>query len=469
MDRSIAQGPSSDAGDALLEPAAPTARTALVVGLGLVLACLALYQLTRPAQQTIYNHFAWQAEAWLDGELSIRYPVLESAYGPGNAYFNDVIPVVDEAGAETGRGMIPFPPLPAVVLLPFVALFGLATDQLLLAVVIGALDVALAFWVLGRLPIRAAARNLLTVFVGAGTALWYAASLGSTWYFAHVVAVGLTLAAVGVALDAEGHEARRDPAAPRAILDARQVVAGLLLGLAATSRLTVVFGIPFLFLVGGGGGWPRRSASAALGVAIPILGLLAYTLAATGSPFNPVYEALYQYEVLAYPELGYNSAWSLQDVHYIPQSLGVMLFGFPELLPACAAGVPREPWSAEACSWLVPDRRGTSLLLTSPAYLLALPALALMRDRRVAGALIATLAIAIVNLMHFSQGWVQFGYRFSLDFAPFLLVAVALGAQRFVGPRGKRPAWRIAGAAALVGASIAVQAWGIAWARTLGW
>ncbi len=54
--------------------------------------------------------------------------------------------------------MIPFPPLPAVVLLPFVAVFGLALDQVLFAVVIGALDVAVAFWVLGRLGVRPAVR-----------------------------------------------------------------------------------------------------------------------------------------------------------------------------------------------------------------------------------------------------------------------------------------------------------------------
>ena len=27
--------------------------------------------------------------------------------------------------------------------------------------------------------------------------------------------------------------------------------------------------------------------------------------------------------------------------------------------------------------------------------------------------------------MHFSQGWVQFGYRFSHDFVPFALIVVA--------------------------------------------
>ena len=475
MHRSIAQGPPPDPGGALARTAAPRARTALVVGLGLVLACFALYQLTRPAYQTAYSHFAWQAEGWLDGQFSIRYPVVESAEGPGNAYFNDVIAVLDERGAPTGRGMIPFPPLPALVLLPFVALFGLAVDQTLLAIVIGALDVAVAFWLLGRLPVRPTVRNLLTVFVGAGAALWYASSLGSTWYFAHVVAVGLALAAVGVALDGEAHAEARGGArgaesrgGPWRWIDGRQVAAGFLLGLAATSRLTVAFGFPFLLLVGGGG-WRRRGSSAAIGMAIPILGLLAYNLAGTGTLFNPVYEELYRYEIGAYPDLGYQAAWSLQDIRYIPQNLGIMLAGLPTLLPPCEPGVVRLPWSAAGCSWVIPEQRGMSFLLASPAYLLALPALGLLRDRRVVGALVATAAIAVVNLMHFSQGWVQFGYRFSLDFAPFLLVAVALGTERFLGPREERHAGRLAVAIVLVAASVAIQAWGIAWARTLGW
>jgi hypothetical protein len=315
---------------------------------------------------------------------------------------------------------------------------------------------------------RPALRFLLTLFVGAGAALWYAASTGSTWYFAHVVAVGLALGAVGLALDGAARASARDPAARQGLLDGRQLAAGFLLGLAATSRLTVAFGFPFLLLVGGAGG-RRRGASAAIGMAIPILGLLAYNLAATGSLFSPAYEALYRYEVLAYPDLGYNGAWSLQDVRYIPQNLGIMLLSTPTLMPPCDPGVARLPWSAVGCSWAVPEQTGMSLLLTSPAYLLALPALALQGDRRVAGALVATLAIAVVNLAHFSQGWVQFGYRFSLDFAPFLLVAVGLGAERFLGSRAAPRRGRTAIVGAVVALSIAVQAWGIAWARTLGW
>ena len=102
----------------------------------------------------------------------------------------------------------------------------------------------------------------------------------------------------------------------------------------------------------------------------------------------------------------------------------------------------------------------------SPALLLAIPALRRGRSRVVAGSFLAVLAIAIVNLMHFSQGWVQFGYRFSLDAAPFALVLVALGLQSLVDD-GRR--WAMPLAMTLVVASILVNAWGVAWGRLLGW
>jgi hypothetical protein len=63
--------------------------------------------------------------------------------------------------------------------------------------------------------------------------------------------------------------------------------------------------------------------------------------------------------------------------------------------------------------------------------------------------------------MHFSQGWVQFGYRFSNDFAIFALLLVAVGMARRgrVGLLG----------AGLVAASIAINLWGVTWGNLLGW
>ena len=202
MDRSIAEGSVAlSRRPARVAPALP--RSTLAVGIGLVVACFVPFALARPTWPTVYSHFVSQADAYLHGQASIRYRVPATDIVPGNGFFNDVAPMVDAAGNQTGRGMIPFPPLPAVVLFPFVAIWAMATDQAFLAVVLGALDVGVAFWLLGRLPVRAGLRAALTVFVGAGTVLWYASSLGTTRFLAHVVALGLTRAATPVALGAE--------------------------------------------------------------------------------------------------------------------------------------------------------------------------------------------------------------------------------------------------------------------------
>jgi hypothetical protein len=127
-------------------------------------------------------------------------------------------------------------------------------------------------------------------------------------------------------------------------------------------------------------------------------------------------------------------------------------------------GATRGLFDAE-CPIAVPRDTGMSVLLTSPAYLLAIPALLGRPGRLVAAALVAIVAISLVNLMHFSQGWVQFGYRFSNDVAPFALVLVALGAERLA--RRSRLAMPLT--AGLLVLSVAINAWGVVWSRLLGW
>src|SRR6185295_14606 len=242
------------------------------------------------------------------------------------------------------RALVPFPPLPAVVLMPFVALWGLNADGQLIFAILGALDVGIAWWLLGRLPIRTWVRFAATVFFGFGTVFWYAAQLGTTWYQAHVLAVGLALAAVGVALGGDRAAARSEdevsvpigeesaavavdrPSSLAATLlpDPRQFLAGLLFGLACTSRLTVVFGAPFFLLVGSGGSWQRRGWSAALGAVIPIGALLVYNLVTTGHILHPGYQHLYELEAGFYKPLNYHLEWWIEDVRYLPQNFGIM-------------------------------------------------------------------------------------------------------------------------------------------------
>ncbi|MEA2577102.1 MAG: hypothetical protein QOD78_690, partial [Chloroflexota bacterium] len=244
-------------------------RLDLIVGVLLVVVALGIYLATHTDR--FYDHFVWQASAFLEGQAAIRYPVSGTADSLGNAFFQDVLPVASSDGVP--RGLIPFPPLPALILVPFVGVWGLATDDQRIFTALAAVDVAICWWMLGRLRVKPISRLATVIFFAFGTAFWYAAQLATTWYQAHIVAVGLALLAVGLALGADpaaqddergldepaaaGDDAAHRPSR-RLAIDRRQFVVGLLFGLAATARLSILVAAPFFLLVGAGGSWWRR-------------------------------------------------------------------------------------------------------------------------------------------------------------------------------------------------------------------
>ena len=460
-----------------------------LVGLGLVLLAGALYWVSNPVHYNTYNHFVWQADAFLHGRAWFPYPVPEGGGVRANWWFQDVYPLTLPNGIPDGRVLVPFPPLPALVLLPFVAIWGLGTDQEAVAIGLGGLGVGLAWWMLGGLRLRTTVRALATTVFATGTVWWWAAAVGSTWYLAHLVAADVALVAVGVALRHDPDAATQGPREERrgharglraAVwpLDRSQVLVGFLLGLAVTARLPLIFAAPFFVLVGGGGSMLRRLLSAAAGGALPVTALLAYTFLTTGSFMHPGYDYQYRLEAEGYPTLGYRADWSVEDIRYIPQNLRIMLGELPVLapdalpntlgidpsVPVCRApGAQRSLFDA-GCPLAVPVDIGTSILLSAPGLLLALLAArrhGLARLGLASGA--AVVLIATFNLAHFSQGWVQWGYRFSLDFLPFLLPMVALGAAR---PSDGRP--RMV-AVVLVVAGGLINLWGVTWGQILAW
>ena len=433
------------------------------IGLAVFVAALVIYIASNPARQNFYDHFVWQADAYLHGRFAITWPVVIDGFS--NEYFQDVYPLA----AAPGYALLPFPPLPAVLLIPFVALGGLGTDAALLVAGLGAVNVALAWRLTSRLTPDRLAALVATAFYGFGTVAWYAAMLGSTWFAAHVVASFFLFVAITLAIDGEARERVR-ATARRWPLDGRQFTAGLIFGVAALARLTTILGLPFFVAVGSGGSVWRRGLSAALGAAIPVAVLLAYNLASSGQLFEPGYDYLYQTETVPIPggllaqvfpslqAIGYHpGTWSAEDLRYLPQNLVIMLAWLPVVQPQCGL----DGLFSTTCALIRPDPLGMSLLLTSPAYLLAIPALlAGWRDRLVIGAVAAVGLIAAADLVHFSQGWVQFGYRFSNDFAPFALILVTLGIARL----GLRRS-----VLGLVAVSVLVNAWGVFWGVALGW
>jgi hypothetical protein len=447
------------------------------VGLAFALVAVVVYVWSNPHRWGFYDHFVWQAQAWLDGSTSIRYPVTEGIRT--NDYYQDVLDLGDRALTarfglpyQPGHALLPFPPLPAVLLLPFVAVWGLATSGALVAAVLGGINVGLCWRMLTRVTDRRGAAFLGTITYGFGTVAWYASMLGTTWFQAHVVASTLLFLAITAALDAERRESIEG--AGRAIagrLPVRGIWAGVLFGTACLARLTAVFNAPFFAFVGPGGSWLRRSVSVGIGMSLPLLLLAVYNLGSTGQVFTPAYDHIREVEYKPAPEL-YHADWGTEDPRYILVNAPVMLLWPPARAvgpsdSACepAAGNLLDQMLDRECPLFRPDKLGMSILLTTPAYLLILPALLFgWRRRIVSGAALAVLFTALAALAHFSQGWVQFGYRFSNDFAPFAIILVTLG----IVEAGRSRAGRIA-APLLVGASVVINAWGVYWGVTLGW
>ena len=233
--------------------------TAPEVLAGLVITMLAFsaYWITGPASPP--DSFTQLAEAFADGRSSIAVdrPWLE------------LIPVNDGSGAQYS----PFPPVPAVILVPFVWLtraFGMGQlDSAIYGAVLGAVNVALVYWLLARVGVAFAPRQLLTIGF-AFTTHWWVAGMSGTHHWAQVVAVFFLLLALHAAVG------RRWP-----------VLAGLALALAAGSRLPMAFSLP-LFLAFYADRWrpTREHAWLLAGIVVPALLIAAYNVARFGSPID---------------------------------------------------------------------------------------------------------------------------------------------------------------------------------------
>ena len=103
---------------------------------------------------------------------------------------------------------VSFPPFPALIFLPFIAIFGIGFNDVLLTVILAALAPTLLFVVLRKLAARGDSPRSetddlwLTAMFGFGTVYLYASVIGSVWYTAHVTATVLTGLFVLASLDA---------------------------------------------------------------------------------------------------------------------------------------------------------------------------------------------------------------------------------------------------------------------------
>ncbi len=373
------------------------------------------------ATHTPANHFALLAEAWLHGHLSL--PGEPPAYARGNdfAYFD-------------GRWYVTFPPFPAALLVPAVWLAGGEAARVAdgrIFVLLAGVAPAVLFLVLEKLRrMRESRRSerqnvVLSLLFAFGTVYFFSAVQGTVWYAAHAVAAALAALYLLFALDAE-----------------RPLLAGVVLGLGFLTRAPLILGAPLLLfelyrvhgagIRGKGEGWGHFVKALAC-FAAPLVSALALALVLNQLRFGDWSD--FGYRHLAIRWHGRIERWGLFHYHYLAKNLGVLLTSLPWLTPA---GAP-VPFRINA--------HGLALWFTTPLYFW------LLWPRRCPplykSLALTALLVALPTLFYQNTGWVQFGFRFSNDYAVFLFALLALAGN---------PLGRLWQAAAIV--SVSVNAFG---------
>jgi hypothetical protein len=352
---------------------------------------------------TPYNNFVLLSQAFLNGHAWIDWP-------------GDYI----DALGYGGRHYVIEAPLPAVLLLPYVALFGLHANQTLLSIVLAGVAVGAA-WELGeRFGLQPSSNAWICAFLLAGTDLLWCAMLGDVWFIAHVSAVCFTLLALVELAGAR-----------------RAWLVALWAACAFESRFSLILTLPvYAYLCARdpekplaiGPQW-RATLAGFAAVLVPVAALWTlYNRARWGT----------------WTDIGYTT-WYHQDQAGLPTGSPFRLAYLPyQLTSFFVQGATRLP----EFPYFRPEYSGIALTWTSPALVLAFFARSPLRW--VAALWIAALVAAAPNFLYYVNGFAQFGMRHALDFEPFLIALMMLAVRKRFPPWGY----------VLIAYSVAVGFWG---------
>jgi hypothetical protein len=374
------------------------------VALSLFAITLVVYFLSYAGEGKNANYFVVLADAFLHGRINI----LENP------------PWLNELVTWQGKYYVVFPPMPAILLLPFVAIFGNQFPQPYLSILLGAANVSLSYLVFSKFFKHKIALSTAILYAF-GTIQWYHAEVGSAWYFAHICAAFFLWLLI---LEVTHRK--------------RLFLIGLLIGAAYLSRIPTILSFLFVlvylykdFTNTKIRDFPYNLKSfflLGLGISVAVIFNALYDLIRFGVPYDIGYTLL---PVLKEPWYKYGFV----SINYIPIHLKEMLWG----LPVFKSSPP----------YIIPNLFAMSIFLLTPAFILMFRAR--IKDKFILAAFISMIVIMIPELMHGGNGFSQFGYRHTLDVLPFMLILVASGMR-------DKLSWWIKG---LIFISIIINLWGV--------
>ncbi len=413
-------------------------RKTLLILIGLFVAAFLVYMATGDGHPTAYDYYVRLADAFLHGRLYLT---------DNPSWLNELVP------NPAGFGWyVVYPPFPAVLMTPLVAVFGLNLNQTLFGIFFAAATVPLAYLVARDVSKRKQPQEpnpkqyrtsiWFAALFGFGTLFWYLASLGSVWLIAQVISAFFLFLAL--------HEQFNKN---------RPLLIGLLVGASFWCRLPTALAIFFFAgmaisqqqtqgLISKFKSALPTLAKLAIGMAVFVLADFAYNYVRFGTIFDVGYWMIPG--VMDEPWFS-NGHFSLL---YIQENLKPFLTGLPALTGT--APFIQFPMS------------GMAIWFTTPAFLFVLkdpfkvPIYALrqksklnyiksqIKDPLTWWSWLAVFCIAAIIFTNAATGW-GFGYRYAMDFYPFLFVLAVKG-------MGTNLKWYHK---LLIIAGIAINAWGV--------
>lgn len=475
------------------------------VSVALFLLTFGLYWSLGP-KETVFDYPVSQALNLIHGHLDLteRYTkhigILERVLYDGEGFClpaNDPRGVVDIENPRISadcRTYMQHALGPAFLLIPSVLVWGADVNQTLVSIFFAALTAPVVYAITRRFSDSLRTQLALSVLVMFGTVLWWAGSNGGVWTFAHTTAVFFLFCAIYATV------VLRSP-----------VLAGAMVGAAFMCRPTTLLAAFFPF-VALSDQWltpvardqPRWRALKTAPLVLLAAGIAPFVVATAtvnylrfDNPFEAGYgygEQLYQtglrdvysHGLFAIDYVARHSAvfWEQMPIFaregsyvwpswaglamwattpplfyalfvHLKEHRRLALAGAAAIALACAVVLTRAIWRG-----LVWGEWGTLEIPLNmhllPYWLmigLAIGAAVTARDRLVVASWAAIIPLAIANSLFAATGWAQFGYRYGLDFMPFLFLLVVIAVGRQVRRHHL----------ALIALAVLVNLWGVLW------
>lgn len=346
---------------------------------------------------------------------------LANAFLKGKYYLEENPPWLSELIPQgENKFFVVHPPMPAVLLAPFVLIFKERFEQQYLAHILGALIPVVVFNLALKIKKDLKLALWSSIISGAGNIIWFLSSVGSSWYLGQITAcLFLTISIKNL------------------ISTKDALKTGVFLGAAYLSRVNILVSLPF-FLLGMGSKTKKDYLKLLLG----FLPFFAFNSFYNFIRYNTIFDVGYAKIPGIFDEPWYQKG--LVNITYIPSHLKIFLLGLPKI--------------KDSFPYIIPTWAGMAIWLTTPAFIFSF--FAPLKEKLVKLAWLSIFLISLIIFSHGSTGFTQFGYRFAVDFYPFLFFLTIKGVAK---TKLKKIHWL------LLIISIIVNLWGVLWINKFQW